>query len=376
VDVIEREISSTQVMEGRQKLFSHYDTVTDKSTGNLMKDQKRNTPKGYIKDVVMFLAEIDKKEELDHFVIPWDYKVNPLTTDADKRATLIVEENNLGVKDKIDDLEKRLEAKNKDFQKSILTLIENMLNQKNENSRQPTYADRTVHGAVGGGGGAPQPLGGHAVGAVGGGGGFPQLGQSSGFGRRIRDRSPSTKRARGNDGTEIDSDDGRRPVPKTRKYVVGTFSTVTNASRKMKSPPADIFVYGVHPDTTEEDIVNDLKENEIIVDQRHVVKKSKPEASLNSFKISVKAEDLPKVLDPAVWPLRVKVREWIYFSRKSTKQEGAAGAPAQQRGQAGHHHAGDQAPKAKVPEIVINEHESVESYNKFNHLRDEAAEGL
>ena len=152
--VDEREISSTQVMEGRQKLFSYYDTVTDKSTGNLMKDQKRNTPKGYIKDVVMFLAEIDKKEELDHFVIPWDYKVNPLTTDADKRATLIVEENNLGVKDKIDDLEKRLEAKNKDFQKSILTLIENMLNQKNENSRQPTYADRTVHGAGVGASGA------------------------------------------------------------------------------------------------------------------------------------------------------------------------------------------------------------------------------
>ena len=251
-----------------------------------------------------------------------------------------------------------------------------MLNQKNENSRQPTYADRTVHGAGVGASGAPQPLGGHEVGAVGG-AGFPHLGQSRGFGRRIRDRSPSTKRAMGNDGSEIASDvDVRKPMSKTRKYVVGTFSTVTNASRKMKSPPADIFVYGVHPDTTEEDIVNDLKENEIIVDQRHVVKKSKPEASLNSFKISVKAEDLPKVLDPAVWPLRVKVREWIYFSRKSTKQEGAASEPAQKRGQAGHHQAGEAGTQAKVPEIVINEQESVESYNKFNNLKDGAAEAL
>ena len=113
------------------------------------------------------------------------------------------------------------------------------------------------------------------------------------------------------------------------------------------------------------------------MDQRHVVKKYQPKASLNSFKISVKAEDLSKALDPAVWPLRVKVREWVYFSRKSTKQEGAAGASAQQRGQAVHHQAGGQAgPQAKVPEIVVNEHESVESYNKFNHLRDEVAEAL
>ena len=32
-----------------------------------------------------------------------------------------------------------------------------------------------------------------------------------------------------------------------KKYVVGTANHV---GRKMRSPPADIFVYGVHPDTT------------------------------------------------------------------------------------------------------------------------------
>ena len=33
--------------------------------------------------------------------------------------------------------------------------------------------------------------------------------------------------------------------------------------------------------------------------------------------ISVKAEDLQRALNPEVWPLRVKVREFIYYSRKS-----------------------------------------------------------
>ena len=46
--------------------------------------------------------------------------------------------------------------------------------------------------------------------------------------------------------------------------------------------------------------------------------KSKEEAYLKSYKISVKAEDLQKVLDPSVWPLRVKVRGFIHYSRKFT----------------------------------------------------------
>ena len=43
--------------------------------------------------------------------------------------------------------------------------------------------------------------------------------------------------------------------------------------------------------------------------EKDVLKKSKDEAPLLSFKISVRAEDLEKALDPSIWPLRVKVRE-------------------------------------------------------------------
>ena len=68
------------------------------------------------------------------------------------------------------------------------------------------------------------------------------------------------------------------------------------------------------------------------------MKKSKPEAGLNSYKISVKAEDLQKALDPSIWPMRVKVREYIYYSRRvprpgqSGDQHGQ-GQRGQQQGQ-------------------------------------------
>ena len=79
----------------------------------------------------------------------------------------------------------------------------------------------------------------------------------------------------------------------------------------MRSPPADIFVWGIHPDTTIPDIVADHSESGIIVQEKDVQKKSKPEANLVSYKISVKAEDLQLALNPSVSPLRVKVREFI-----------------------------------------------------------------
>ena len=100
-----------------------------------------------------------------------------------------------------------------------------------------------------------------------------------------------------------------------KKYVTGTSNQI---GRKMRSPPADIFVYGVHPDTTPEDIVQDLACSDIIIKTLDIVVKSREEAFLKSYKISVKAEDLQKALDPSVWPLRVKVREFIHYSKKNS----------------------------------------------------------
>ena len=92
------------------------------------------------------------------------------------------------------------------------------------------------------------------------------------------------------------------------------------SGRKMRSPPADIFVWGVHPETTIEDIKNDLADSGIVVQTTDIVKKSKEGSFLNSYRISVPAADLQKALSPEIWPLRVKVREYIYYPRKKQNQ--------------------------------------------------------
>ena len=103
--------------------------------------------------------------------------------------------------------------------------------------------------------------------------------------------------------------------------MVGTVNNTVQLNRKMRSPPADIFVWGIHPDTAIEDIVADLSDSGIVIEEKDVEKKSKDEAYLVSYKIRLKAEDLQKALEPGVWPMRVKVREFIHYSKNNSKQQ-------------------------------------------------------
>jgi len=125
-----------------------------------------------------------------------------------------------------------------------------------------------------------------------------------------RERSPSVKRGL-NDG--INSQNKRRNVGKP--VVSGT--RTQEKIRKIKSPPADIFCYGIPKGTTKQDIVDDLEEADIKITVGDIVQMSKPNETSNviSFKISVPAEDLEKALDPTVWPLRVRVREFIHYRK-------------------------------------------------------------
>ena len=127
-------------------------------------------------------------------------------------------------------------------------------------------------------------------------------------GGNYRDRSPSVKRTR----DEVNQPSKRR---NTEKHIV-TGTRTMDKIRKMKSPPADIFVYGVPRDTTKADIVDDLAESDIQISPDDIQLMSKGNPAVVSYKISVKAQDLQKALDPTVWPLRVKVREFIYYKKR------------------------------------------------------------
>ena len=132
-----------------------------------------------------------------------------------------------------------------------------------------------------------------------------------------RDRSASKRRrVEESYGEENIARERSQSQSKQRKFVVGTANQL---GRKMRSPPADIFVYGVHPDTLPEDIVQDLACSDIHIKPDDIVQKSREESFLKSYKISVKAEDLQKALDPAIWPLRVKVREFIHYSKRPAR---------------------------------------------------------
>jgi hypothetical protein len=75
---------------------------------------------------------------------------------------------------------------------------------------------------------------------------------------------------------------------------------------------------------TKQDIVDDLEEADIKITVGDIVQMSKPNETSNviSFKISVPAEDLEKALDPTVWPLRVRVREFIHYRKRYSDRNG------------------------------------------------------
>ena len=115
---------------------------------------------------------------------------------------------------------------------------------------------------------------------------------------------------------------GGKPKPKP---IIGTSDSTTNG-RKMRTPPADIFVWGVHPSTSIDDIVNDLGTSGIQISASDIEKKSNPEAKLCSYRISVPATLLEKALEPSIWPLRVKVREYIHYSNRARQSQNNEGS--------------------------------------------------
>ena len=111
----------------------------------------------------------------------------------------------------------------------------------------------------------------------------------------FRGRTFSAKRQR-TEGNDSNQKNTRRPT------IKGTSDPQTNG-RKLQSPPVDIFVRGLPKDTEEVDIVADLAISGIFISTNEIQRKSKDVARLNSYKISVKAADKEKVMDPMIWPM-------------------------------------------------------------------------
>ena len=103
----------------------------------------------------------------------------------------------------------------------------------------------------------------------------------------------------------------------------------------------------------------------IKIDPTDVVKKSKAEANLCSYKISVPATSLEKALDPTIWPLRVRVREFIHYSNKPKQQS----SKNSDQPEVSNSSEGPQ-PQQSPGDIVID----VPTFSRFDPLRDAGVE--
>ena len=329
VSVIVRDSNELEVKAAWVKLFDHFDEAFDVTQKKKIKDITRQTTKNRVDDIVNQLCKVETQSDLDFIVMPWSYTIKEFVTDSENLTQIMVEEKSKDYDARFEAFERKMDKKHGELCDTLRTLLQGTVIDQNKLVETPsvggnvTFAGMVRQPGVGG------QVGGHTAGAAG------QLGRGLQPGQtRGRSTSPSVKRVRTEeDGSYAAAANQRVNLAQGKpKPVVGT-SDSNLTGRKMRSPPADIFVWGVHPLTSIEDIVNDLAASGIDIKDSDVEKKSKPEAYLCSYKISVPIPDLTKALDPSIWPLRVKVREFVHYARKNPRQNSGQTKPGAGGGQ-------------------------------------------
>ena len=252
----------------------------------------KRTEETLLKDLWEKVSRIDMKGHGDVVIcMPYNFSIPQFISDADYTAEATRDTCSAMLLERMNSLEKKVEEKNAvmmNLVQSIGTKC-NLIVPSVPQPMPPSFVQSYATAAASRLQGRPQHL--------------------AAPGGSARDRSPSVKRMRG----EQNHPSNKRR--NTEKQIV-TGTRTNDRIRKMKSPPVDIFVYGVPKDTMKADIVDDLAESDIQISIEDIVLMSKGNPSVVSYKVSVKAEDLQKALDPAVWPLRVKVREFIHYRRR------------------------------------------------------------
>ena len=356
ISVIEKEATENEVKTSWHKLFSHFKEAIDPTRKKKIIDIDRESTKKRITDIVTQLTKVERESDImGIFAMPWNYIIKEFRSESEERCRIWEEEKSKDYDSRIDNLEIKMDKKHNELlaamQDMVLNLGRNQQQSIASGIAHPTYARVAGGSGVGvelSAGQGHQQILGHMENS-----GrkqdllqVPSWGNRStpGGGRRFtRSKSPSIKRLRHDDGTVTEIE--QHQTGQKKKAVTGTSNSAVTG-RKMRSPPADIFVWGVHPDTEIDDIIKDLAESDIKVEPKDIEKKSKPEAYLTSYRISVQASDLSKALDPAIWPLRVKVREYIHYARRNRgpqdHQVGKPGPIGHQgaHAQVGHHAQG------------------------------------
>jgi hypothetical protein len=98
----------------------------------------------------------------------------------------------------------------------------------------------------------------------------------------------------------------RKKLARRAAPIVGTGRS--NKIRGAPEPSRDLFVYRVQDGNSSEDIKGYINDNH--VDVRDIEQTSKEGSKFLSFKVTIRASDMQKVLQPDFWPCGVCVRRF------------------------------------------------------------------
>ena len=128
-------------------------------------------------------------------------------------------------------------------------------------------------------------------------------GSAEGMMRKSTTTSPSSpsNTTTSSNTTSFAAAAARRTGSRGQRHPVVSGSRKDDSTRKMRSAPADIFIYNVNPKCTVENIVDDLKASNICVAKSDVIRMSKSAPAdsrplLDSYRITLQAEDFQKAL--------------------------------------------------------------------------------
>ena len=319
LQALERKCEKDVVHEAWVKLFTQFSDLTDLPTKKKVINIKRQDVKGEIKDILHHMKKLDATDHNVKFCMPWDFTRISIDSDSENIQAVSNEVNNKMVNERINNLEKRMNDNHNILLKAIScgkpeapqqSLVEaQLMAAATWPQLSLTAPSASIATALPEGSATP--------------GNWADLG--------ARPRVPAngvpdggrvqTERI-GGGGSKAPSSKGRNGG----QTVVSGTGPSDGVTRKMKAAPADIFVWGIHPDISVNDIVEDLKTSDIDIKPEDIVcktrvsdeQKQQGHLPLDCYKITVKSEDLEKVMKSEVWPARVKVRQWIHYPKNSS----------------------------------------------------------
>ena len=127
IEAVLREYDHDIIRVSWKNYFTVFSDVICKERNKPVIDIARTEIKLCVSDIVKHIKAFDKSEDLDFLIMPWNYIINPLESDSEILARKVVEVNSNDVSEKMIDMEKRIDIKNRGYFESLRAEMKSML---------------------------------------------------------------------------------------------------------------------------------------------------------------------------------------------------------------------------------------------------------